>query len=144
MRAREYLVSYVEDILLRALRDRSDCSASAQGSITFRLLDYLQAEGVDISSDGGAAVAATLADEAVFLMVSGLDNSAYMLSRSMQLLYQNPEWFRRMQEEQDALRMQFGDEIGQDVRPSPLAPFLRALFWWNRHTLSSLMVCCIC
>ena len=63
-------------------------------------------------------VAVTLAKEAVFMMLVGTDNSAYMMLQAMIFLHKHPEWLAAMNEEQARLQEQYGDEMGRQVQCS--------------------------
>jgi cytochrome P450 len=60
-------------------------------------------------------VAVALANEAVFMMLVGTDNSAYMLAQSMIYLHKHPEWLKAMNDEQARLKAEFGPEMGRQV-----------------------------
>lgn len=61
-------------------------------------------------------VAVALANEAVFMMLVGTDNSAYMLLQCMIFLHKHPEWLAAMNDEQMRLKAEYGPEMGREVR----------------------------
>lgn len=60
-------------------------------------------------------VAVTLAKEAVFMMLVGTDNSAYMLAQCLILLHKNPQWLAAMNDEQVRLQKEYGPEMSRQV-----------------------------
>lgn len=61
-------------------------------------------------------VAVALANEAVFMMLVGTDNSAYMLAQCMIFLHQHPQWLAAMNDEQVRLQAEYGPGMGREVR----------------------------
>jgi hypothetical protein len=60
-------------------------------------------------------VAVALANEAVFMMLVGTDNSAYMLAQCMIYLHKHPEWLKALNDEQARLEKEYGAELGRQV-----------------------------
>jgi len=88
-----------------------------------------------------------IAANGYFLMFAGTDTTSNALLRMAVLLNRYPDWFRRMQAEQDRLREEYGDTIDRRVcKPPPsFLPFPQRVFlvmlcsqcqnlWWrHRH-----------
>ena len=50
---------------------------------------------------------------------AGTDNTMYTQCKALVYLHQYPEWLTKMQDEQDRLRSEHGDEMTRHVRPLP-------------------------
>lgn len=60
-------------------------------------------------------IAVALAAEAVFMMLVGTDNSAFMLVQCMIFLHRHPQWLAALNEEQARLQAAHGPEMGRQV-----------------------------
>jgi hypothetical protein len=72
-------------------------------------------------------VAVALANEAVFMMLVGTDNSAYMLAQCMIYLHKHPEWLKALNDEQARLEKEFGPELGRQVCLSILLCYMNVM-----------------
>lgn len=70
-----------------------------------------------------------IAANGYFLMFAGTDTTSNALLRMAVLLNRYPDWFRKIQAEQDRLREEYGDTIDRRVckPPPPSSPFPRSL-----------------
>lgn len=63
------------------------------------------------------AIAKFITGDAFFLMFAGTDTAAFYVMRALVLLHEHPQWFRRLQKEQDSLRQEHGETIDRKVMP---------------------------
>lgn len=69
---------------------------------------------------------AYIAKNTYFLMFAGTDTTSNLLLRIAIVLTRHPEWFQKLQEEQDRLRQEFGDTLDRKVCPEAPAALTRA------------------
>lgn len=67
-------------------------------------------------------IARFITGDAFFLMFAGTDTTAFSMMRALVLLHEHPQWFRKLQEEQDRLRQEYGDTINRKVTPASRPP----------------------
>jgi len=67
-------------------------------------------------------IARFITGDAFFLMFAGTDTTAFSMMRALVLLHEHPQWFRKLQEEQDCLRQEYGDTINRKVTPASRPP----------------------
>jgi cytochrome P450 len=101
--------SKMYDVMLAKLRAAAAAHAAGVRSDTVVsvMLASFEEHGVDVSKDENIK---DLADNIVFLMVAGTETAAFTLATIAVTLWERPEWLRALNEEQDRVVAEHGEE----------------------------------
>eukprot|EP00892_Ulva_mutabilis_P000149 jgi/Ulvmu1/10134/UM006_0088.1 len=106
----------IEAILLPKIRAAlaNPSALDDETSALTRMLAALQ-DDLHRYEDEFEDVAEYIAANAYFLMLTGTDTSGTVLLRMVIVMHRHPDWFQKLQEEQDRLRQEFGDTLDRKV-----------------------------
>eukprot|EP00892_Ulva_mutabilis_P000148 jgi/Ulvmu1/10133/UM006_0087.1 len=120
VQARKQIEAMLAAKIRAALADES--VLEGQTTAVTRMLGTLRADGEGHMPNEFEEVADYIAANAYFLMFTGTDTTANVLLRMVILLHRHRGWFRKLQEEQDRLRQEFGDTLDRKaLSRSPIA-----------------------